>query len=764
MMAQCVQPSPVRRSPSPSTKCTQPPIDAVDVVDGHAHAHAHAHAAVATATPVAQLFGSFHYIVQEQAKSMVAIQELQQEVSSLLLFRQAILTALPHLQPKEFMSSSSSSGSSGSNQSTGRDVRADVSDAVKATTWTRRRHSQQLHQQHSLHDSSEHHTATTTTTTTNGVADSGFSTEANSNTSPRSSRFETTSSSTTTTATTSATALDLEADFHAKNHRQHPQHHRQHPPMEKELVQHLERVQHRMARLKKDEDRLLALLQPQPISAVAPPTVKMERQGDELWQLLEEIHTRGEVMKDEMATLQMTLATPAAPPPPPRATAPSKKQTADPLLDQEQDNVRNWAEGGKKRVSFEECVAVSAAQNTTTTTTTTTTTSDTTSDTTTATTAEGGELLKYSRPSRDKVAAILRLTNPVQLQRHLLTALLDNQALREQVERSRADVTSRDHQWRNSSNQSAEQMTALREDNEDLRFQLEEQKIELEGTKARLRMTASRTPAPPPPLQSRSSSSQTSSFSYCSTSSKTMTSSTQTDWSPQGDARLLPRVVDASPKAKLTKISGLRDDLKKVEPMKECSSWEEHDRSLRTSLSSQTTNNSISATSTTPTTTLTGSRIPTPIKASPSPVKLSWAPSPSAPLRRELPDTPGSIHHHISTKMSVSKRPEKELLSPATVASAPAAKSANQRALHKSRDWSDSKVRNQRRSTAAAAAAAGTRLTLSDDANDAVKASLLKTDDYYDSINANHRTAQGLDTKFSGLILFHLIKFFFIFI
>ena len=89
----------------------------------------------------------------------------------------------------------------------------------------------------------------------------------------------------------------------------------------------------------------------------------------------------------------------------------------------------NQAEGGKKRVSFEECVAVSAAQNTTTTTTTTTTTSDTTSDTTTATTAEGGELLKYSRPSRDKVAAILRLTNPVQLQRHLLTALLDNQVI-----------------------------------------------------------------------------------------------------------------------------------------------------------------------------------------------------------------------------------------------------------------------------------------------------------------------------------------------
>jgi hypothetical protein len=34
---------------------------------------------------------------------------------------------------------------------------------------------------------------------------------------------------------------------------------------------------------------------------------------------------------------------------------------------------------------------------------------------------------RYQPPSRDQVATILRLTNPVQLQRHLLHALLDNQ-------------------------------------------------------------------------------------------------------------------------------------------------------------------------------------------------------------------------------------------------------------------------------------------------------------------------------------------------
>lgn len=81
------------------------------------------------------------------------------------------------------------------------------------------------------------------------VVDSGFSTEAsnasNSNTSPRSSRFDTGSSS----SDLGSGGLPVMAVPPPA-------------PMEKELVQHLERVQQRLARLKKDEDRLLTLLNP----------------------------------------------------------------------------------------------------------------------------------------------------------------------------------------------------------------------------------------------------------------------------------------------------------------------------------------------------------------------------------------------------------------------------------------------------------------------------------------------------------------------
>jgi hypothetical protein len=44
--------------------------------------------------------------------------------------------------------------------------------------------------------------------------------------------------------------------------------------------------------------------------------------------------------------------------------------------------------------------------------------------------------------------------------------------LREQVENGRCDAESRDAQWRNKSQVAVEQMTALRDENEDLRFQV----------------------------------------------------------------------------------------------------------------------------------------------------------------------------------------------------------------------------------------------------------------------------------------------------
>ncbi|KAK4304945.1 hypothetical protein Pmani_023142 [Petrolisthes manimaculis] len=41
--------------------------------------------------------GPFTYLVHEHARSIVAIQELQEEVTSLLEFRENVLAALPHL-------------------------------------------------------------------------------------------------------------------------------------------------------------------------------------------------------------------------------------------------------------------------------------------------------------------------------------------------------------------------------------------------------------------------------------------------------------------------------------------------------------------------------------------------------------------------------------------------------------------------------------------------------------------------------------------
>ena len=297
-------------------------------------------------------------------------------------------------------------------------------------SWARRKQS--------LED--EQNNATTTTSATNNnnngghhhhvVADSGFSTEAsnNSNTSPRSSRFDPSSSA---------------GPGGITDHLPPPP---PPPPVEKELVQHLERVQQRLARLRKDEDRLLTLLNP-----MRPRLASNPDQDDELMRLLDQIQIQGRTLKamasstssssvekQETATNTATAtATPPASPLPPNATA--GKSTA-----------------GNKTLS------------------------------------------------REQVSAVLRLTNPVQLQRHLLRALLANevtfktgiitspgllcdlptvnffsfflfhstQSLKDEVETIRSDAAARDARWRSSSHKTLQQVTALRDENDDLRFQV----------------------------------------------------------------------------------------------------------------------------------------------------------------------------------------------------------------------------------------------------------------------------------------------------
>ena len=269
----------------------------------------------------------------------------------MLLFRQAVLAALPHLQSSSSKASTKAIAAAGQQQQ----------------SWTRRK--QQLlaatTSYRSLQDGESPAATTTTTTTTshhNAVVDSGFSTEAsNSNTSPRSSRFDTASSSEMTMP---------------------------HPPMEKELMQHLERVQQRLARLKKDEDRLLTLLNRQ-----RPSTQQQQQEAggedDELWLLLEEIQLRSQAIR--------TVTTKDAKP------------------EEQQQQQQQQPMSHKKRVSFQQQQLEQQQQKT-----------SSASAALPSPPAESSSS-RYQPPTRDQVAAILRLTNPVQLQRHLLRALLDNQ-------------------------------------------------------------------------------------------------------------------------------------------------------------------------------------------------------------------------------------------------------------------------------------------------------------------------------------------------
>ncbi|EFX66423.1 hypothetical protein DAPPUDRAFT_116424 [Daphnia pulex] len=565
-----------------------------------------------SAAAAAQLFGgSFQFIVQEQAKSMVAIQELQQEVGSLLLFRQAVLAALPHLhqQPNNLLAKGKITAVAAAVATANNNN--PIAAAAAATTitggqsWTRRKqqHLQQQQQQQqqqltggggyrSLQDgSSDQPTASAiiaSSSSNNPVADSGFSTEAsNSNTSPRSSRFDTTSSS------------EMTMSHHSgQQQQQQPQ---QHQPMEKELLQHLERVQQRLARLRKDEDRLQTLLNLKRMANgnLATATTASTSSGhddddDELWHLLEEIQLRSQAIRssgnDGLALKDAVNK--------PEEAIQQQQQQQQPMSHKKRVSFQQQqqlleTEGGVGGVIASVDGLPSPAGKSST------GPVVVVGSSTASSSGSSSSSSRYQPPSRDQVATILRLTNPVQLQRHLLRALLDNQTLREQVENGRCDAESRDAQWRTKSQVAVEQMTALRDENEDLRFQLEEQKIELEGTKARLRML-NRVPSPSNAQQHRvnggpavtsvrvrATSTQTERpstlllhnhpaamsspvllqsvkqsqlhISHFSQGTQTMTAMSGPELSPEdnnnkvvggvgGGGRALPRVVDASPK------------------------------------------------------------------------------------------------------------------------------------------------------------------------------------------------------------------------
>ncbi|GLH13860.1 Uncharacterized protein GBIM_18345, partial [Gryllus bimaculatus] len=93
-------------------------------------------------------------------------------------------------------------------------------------------------------------------------------------------------------------------------------------------------------------------------------------------------------------------------------------------------------------------------------------------------------------PDARKVAAILREFNPVELQRHLLTTAAENKSLQKELAKaSRSSV------------HLVEQLDKVKDENDDLRFRLEEKSIELEGTRARVRVLERLQQKTAPPLE-----------------------------------------------------------------------------------------------------------------------------------------------------------------------------------------------------------------------------------------------------------------------
>ncbi|KAK9506859.1 hypothetical protein O3M35_008718 [Rhynocoris fuscipes] len=84
---------------------------------------------------------------------------------------------------------------------------------------------------------------------------------------------------------------------------------------------------------------------------------------------------------------------------------------------------------------------------------------------------------KGMTPDKEVTAAILRETNVLELQRHLITTTYENQVIQrryDRINKCKANLL--------------QQLEKFKEENEDLRFQLEEKSIELEGTRARVRL------------------------------------------------------------------------------------------------------------------------------------------------------------------------------------------------------------------------------------------------------------------------------------
>ncbi|KAH1020265.1 hypothetical protein HUJ04_009961 [Dendroctonus ponderosae] len=433
--------------------------------------------------------GPFHYLINEQAKSLVALQELQNEVGALLEFRDLVMETFPNLRSKLHQQNSANSTPA---TMTGHHVHhSNIPISIRPGDWTpgiRVRKKLGISSGKEKKSGSESAAASSTS----AVQDSGFSTEASSK--------ETHSASSTVPTSNSATGTS-ETD-----------------ETEDELWSLLDIIHRKGTRLKDEVEALQGTLRDQ--TPFGDPDGNFQRDlfhssADDLRQLRQE----RDLLLDRLAEMEAEVLAG-------RLHTSRLQEDLENLMSAKHDLEEQLkaivSQRGEvnsrihdlhlqfvaKSASDEKLKLLSGDRKESSQIQPVWTTPPVLSRRLSCSeldTVLGNQVRKVSMPNRKKIAAILREQDPVVLQKHLLVSTVQNQILNSKkiayiitsVESTKSVFT-----WLTYPKVLKQQLDTagglelgLRqrldkavEENEDLRFELENRTIELEGTKARVRV------------------------------------------------------------------------------------------------------------------------------------------------------------------------------------------------------------------------------------------------------------------------------------
>ncbi|XP_017772093.1 PREDICTED: uncharacterized protein LOC108559354 isoform X2 [Nicrophorus vespilloides] len=368
--------------------------------------------------------GPFHYLINEQAKSLVALQELQHEVGALLEFRDLVIETFPNLRTK--MAASSTPATMTSN----------IPVAVRRAEWE-----PGVKVRRKLNTSKEERVKKTES----AIQDSGFSTETSS---------KETHSAVTTTSTTATAGNEAED----------------------ELWNLLDIIHRKGTRLKDEVEALQGALRDQGNSsptkesdfqrvlfhASVDDVRQLKRERDHLLERVAEMEAEVLAGRVHTSRLQEDLENLLG------AKHDLEEQLKAVVSQRGEVNsrIQDLHSQFVTSSSSSTCADVAEAAPTTS-----------KSIPSKIDDALGTDIPKVRLPDSKKIAAILKEYDPIVLQKHLLTSTVQNHVLQLQLDTAaRLELGLVD------------KLDKAREENDELRFQLEDRNIELEGTKARVRM------------------------------------------------------------------------------------------------------------------------------------------------------------------------------------------------------------------------------------------------------------------------------------